>query len=128
MFKHGTKSLWAAAIVFALLFGVLFSIRTGLFQGNDDENRIAALGAAENFADRNAWMNIFQGAQKIGFSHASYTRTAGGIRFNETVFMLINTMGMVQDISLKSNGLLHEDLLAYLPRQIADSGIEDETP
>ena len=109
MSKHRKKSLWAAAMVFALLFGTLFSIRTGLFQDEEEQNRIAALAAAENFADKNAWMNIFQGNQKIGFSHASYTRTTDGFRFTETVFMRINTMGMIQDISLNSNGLLNED-------------------
>ncbi|MEN8245887.1 MAG: transglutaminase-like domain-containing protein [Thermodesulfobacteriota bacterium] len=109
MSAHRKKSLWAAAVVFALIFGALFSIRTGLFQRSEEQDRMAALSAAENFADKNAWMNIFQGDQKIGFSHTSYTRTSDGFRFNETVFMRINTMGMIQDISLSSNGLLHED-------------------
>ena len=106
---HRKKSLWAVAVVFALIFGTLFSIRIGLFQRNAEQDPIAALAVAENFADKNTWMNIFQGDQKIGFSHASYTRTTDGFRFNETVFMRINTMGMIQDISLTSNGLLHED-------------------
>jgi len=109
MRTHRKKSLWAAAVIFALIFGTLFSIRTGLFQRSEEQDRMAALSAAENFADKNAWMNIFQGDQKIGFSHSSYTRTSDGFRFNETVFMRINTMGMIQDISLTSNGLLHED-------------------
>ena len=109
MFIHGKKSLWAAALLFALIFGVLFSLRIGLFRRDAEQDRMAAFSAAENFADKNVWMNIFQGDRKIGFSHASYTRTTEGFRFNETVFMRINTMGMVQDISLKSNGLLHAD-------------------
>ena len=96
-------------MLFAFIFTGLFSIRIGLFQNNEEQNQIAALVAADNFADKNTWMNILQGGQKIGFSHASYTRTANGFRFNETVFMRINTMGMVQDISLKSNGLLNGD-------------------
>jgi len=96
-------------MIFALLFIGFFTIRIGLFQENEEQDRIAGIVAADNFADKNAWMNIFQGGQKIGFSHASYTRTADGFRFNETVFMRINTMGMVQDISLKSSGLLHAD-------------------
>ena len=85
MRTHRIKSLWAPAVVFALVFGALFSIRTGLFQKNVEQNRTATLVAADNFVDKNAWMNIFQGNQKIGFSHAGYTRMADGLRFNETV-------------------------------------------
>ena len=109
MISRRRKNLWAAAALFALIFTGLFSLRIGLFQGQVEQRRIAALGAPDNFADKNTWMNIFQGGQKIGFSHASYARTTDGFRFSETVFMRINTMGMVQDISLKSNGVLHGD-------------------
>ena len=109
MRAHRKKPLWTAALVFAFAFGVLFSIRIGIFQQGKEQNPIAALSAIENYADKNSWMNILQGDQKIGFSHSSYTRTEAGFRFNETVFMRINTMGMIQDISLKSNGLLNAD-------------------
>ena len=109
MSKHRNKNLWVAAVVFTLVFGILFSIRIGLFQRDKEQDYTTAFSATENFADKNIWMNILQGDQKIGFSHASYTRTTDGFRFNETVFMRINTMGMIQDISLKSNGLLHAD-------------------
>ena len=54
-------------------------------------------------------MNIFQGEKKIGFSHSRYTRLDQGYRFNETLFMRINTMGMVQDIGLNTSGILHTD-------------------
>ena len=109
MSAHRKISLWAAASIFALIFGLLLSMRIGLFERNQGAARSAALSAADNFTGKNTWMNIWQGDEKIGFSHASYTRTDDGIRFNETVFMRINTMGMIQDISLKSNGLLRED-------------------
>ncbi|MBW1891990.1 MAG: transglutaminase domain-containing protein [Deltaproteobacteria bacterium] len=109
MLKHRKKPVWIATVVFALLFGTLFSIRAGLFFQEKARNDSAALSAAENFSDKNTWMNIFQNDNKIGFSHSSYARTPDGFRFHETVFMRINTMGMIQDISLKSNGLLNMD-------------------
>ena len=109
MIEHRKKPIWIATVVFALLFGTLFSIRAGLFFQEKARNDSAALSAAENFSDKNTWMNIFQNDNKIGFSHSSYARTPDGFRFHETVFMRINTMGMIQDISLKSNGLLNMD-------------------
>ncbi len=109
MLKHRKKPVWIATVVFALLFGALFSIRAGLFFQEKARNDSAALSASENFSDKNTWMNIFQNDNKIGFSHSSYARTPDGFRFHETVFMRINTMGMIQDISVKSNGLLNMD-------------------
>ncbi|MBW2678987.1 MAG: transglutaminase domain-containing protein [Deltaproteobacteria bacterium] len=109
MLKHRKKPVWIATVVFALLFGALFSIRAGLFFQEKARNDSAALSASENFSDKNTWMNIFQNDNKIGFSHSSYARTPDGFRFHETVFMRINAMGMIQDISLKSNGLLNMD-------------------
>ena len=64
MFAHRKKNLWIAAVVFALIFGILFSIRIGLFQRDEEQDCTAALSAAENFADKNTWMNILQGDQK----------------------------------------------------------------
>ena len=98
-----------AAVCFALLFCALFLVRMGVFTPKAKQHQAGALTAAENFSDKNTWMNILQNGNKIGFSHASYVRARDGLRFSETVFMRINTMGLVQDISLKSNGQLNED-------------------
>jgi hypothetical protein len=55
-------------------------------------------------------MSIFQKGQKIGYAHRQFSRTAGGARILETVFMQVNTMGMLQDIRFKTEGNLNPDL------------------
>ena len=54
-------------------------------------------------------MNIYQNRQKIGFSHSRYAKLDEGYRFSETVFMRLNTMGLIQDMNLASSGTLHAD-------------------
>lgn len=61
-------------------------------------------------AERETWMNIYQQEQKIGYVHRQIFRTLEGYRILESVFMQINTMGMVQDIRFKTEGSLYHDL------------------
>ena len=100
-------------IFFSALFGIIFLsllfTRMGLFDSPPARMEIADISSSEMIADRDAWMNIFQGRNKIGFSHSRYARLDQGYRFNETLFMRINTMGMIQDISLNTSGTLHTD-------------------
>jgi hypothetical protein len=108
--KHKRKHL---PILFAVLFGVLFLsllfTRMGIFDSRPARTEIADISSSEIVADRDTWMNIFQDKKKIGFSHSRYARQDQGYRFNETVFMRINTMGMIQDIGLNTDGTLHTD-------------------
>jgi len=99
--------------LFTALFGTLFLsllfIRMGIFDSRPARMEIADILSSETIADRNTWMNIFQDNKKIGFSHSRYARLEQGYRFNETMFMKINTMGMIQDISLNTSGNLNPD-------------------
>ncbi|NNK84309.1 MAG: transglutaminase domain-containing protein [Desulfobacterales bacterium] len=54
-------------------------------------------------------MNIFQKDKKIGFSHKTFTKNKKGYLLQENVFMRINTLGMVQDINLKTHGVLNDN-------------------
>jgi len=96
------------AIGFGLLFLSLLFIRMGVFDRQPKPD-MAAIAPAEDFSGRDTWMTIFQNDKKIGFSHSHYARLDQGFRFNETVFMRINTMGMIQDIGLKTKGRLNAD-------------------
>jgi len=58
---------------------------------------------------KETWMNIFQGSRKIGFSHTRLSAEGDGYHLQETVLMRINTMGMVQNIQLKTRGRLKND-------------------
>ena len=100
-------------ILFSALFGTIFLsllfTRMGVFDSQPGRTEIADISSSEIIADRDTWMNIFQDKKKIGFSHSHYARLDQGYRFNETLFMRINTMGMVQDIGLNTSGLLNTD-------------------
>ncbi|MBT8373032.1 MAG: transglutaminase-like domain-containing protein [Deltaproteobacteria bacterium] len=54
-------------------------------------------------------MSIFQNDRKIGYSHSRFAAENDGYRLQETVLMRINTMGMVQDIQLKTRARLKAD-------------------
>jgi transglutaminase superfamily protein len=95
--------------VFGILFLSLLSIRMGIFDRRPTPLEVSSISPSEDFTGRDTWMNIFQNEKKIGFSHSRYARLDQGYRFNENLFMRINTMGMIQDIGLKTNGLLHTD-------------------
>ena len=58
---------------------------------------------------KETWMNIFQSNRKIGFSHTRLSAEGDGYHLQETVLMRINTMGMVQNIQLKTRGRLKND-------------------
>ena len=61
-------------------------------------------------ADRETWMNIYQQEQKIGYVHRQIFKTLEGYKILESVFMQINTMGMMQDLRFKTAGSLKPDL------------------
>jgi hypothetical protein len=100
-------------ILFGALFGIFFLslllIRMGVFDRSPARMEMADMLSSDVIADRDTWMNIFQDKKKIGFSHSRYARLDQGYHFNETLFMRINTMGMIQDIGLKTNGTLNTD-------------------
>jgi hypothetical protein len=54
-------------------------------------------------------MNIFQNERKIGFSHTRFYTDTTGYGLTETVYMRINTMGMIQDINLNTKSRLNAD-------------------
>ncbi|MHB9097154.1 MAG: transglutaminase domain-containing protein [Syntrophales bacterium] len=56
-----------------------------------------------------AWMNITQGGRKIGYAERAYAKTEDGFTFSENIFMRINTMGIVQPLTLRTAALLKHD-------------------
>jgi hypothetical protein len=109
-------------ILCGVVFLMLFSIRTGLFEKLFSRPETFSLSSVGEVSERNSWMNIFQKGRKIGFSHTTFIKEATGYRLQETVYMRINTMGMVQDINIKTGGKLNPDFtIAELEFEI-DSG------
>jgi hypothetical protein len=103
------KHFWLGGALFALVFGVLFGIRLDLFNNLFSGPKTPKISYIDAVAQRDTWMNIFQNDDKIGFSHKILSKQESGYRIQETVFMRINTMGLVQDINLKTKGKLNPD-------------------
>jgi len=55
------------------------------------------------------WMNITQVGRKIGYAQRNYFRTEDGFRFSENIFMRINTMGIVQPLTVRTAAELKPD-------------------
>jgi hypothetical protein len=104
------KGHWIAGGAVALLFGVLLAIRLDVFRGSAPFLTGQAAVVAPVSRDADQWMAIFQGQRKIGYAHRALARTGQGYRFDEAVLMRVNTMGIVQDIRLKTTGETNPDM------------------
>jgi len=108
------RPFWAIGVLFGCVFMVLFSIRVGLFQKIFAEKAAIHLetegGTDAPLPERDGWMNISQGGRKIGYSHSVLSKKGEGYKLRETVFMRINTLGMVQDMNLRTESILNSDL------------------
>jgi hypothetical protein len=104
------KLHWIIGTLFAVIFIILMLVRLGLLEKSEGDFREDLAFRTQTRADRDVWMNIYQEERKIGYAHRQFFKTLEGYRFSESVFMQINTMGMVQDIRFKTEGNLHHNL------------------
>jgi hypothetical protein len=109
MIVHKSKAFWIGGSIFALTFAVLFMIRLGIVANLLSRPRTLTLESIVTVSERDSWMNIFQNERKIGFSHTRFYEDTTGYRLTEAVQMRINTMGMIQDISLNTKSRLNTD-------------------
>jgi hypothetical protein len=101
---------WIIGALFGLTFAVLLTHRLGILQqGKVDHQEDRAQNGQIQW-DRETWMNIFQQDQKVGYVNRQFSRSAQGYKVLESVFMQINTMGMIQEILFRTEGNLHPDL------------------
>ena len=101
---------WIAGSIFALLFGLLLAIRLDVFQKPAHTLPGQTVSVAKISQTEDQWMAIFQEKRKIGYAHRQLVRTDKGYHFEESVLMRINTMGVVQDIHLKTTGEMNPDM------------------
>ena len=104
------KGHWIAGGVFTLLFTLLLAVRLDVFPDFARQPRGEMPGAASVSREEEQWMAIFQGRNRIGYAHRELTASGRGYRFNEAVLMRINTMGVVQDIRLRTTGEMNADM------------------
>jgi hypothetical protein len=109
MSLYQKKSFWILGSLFVLGFITLFMFRLDLIQRYFFRPQSLPISAIKSSGDKETWMNIVQSNRKIGFSHSKFSADPDGYRLQETVRMRINTMGMVQDINLKTIGRLNRD-------------------
>jgi len=103
------KFFWIAAAFSGLLFALLFSKQYVFIYNGVPTQHFSSSFSSSYVPDRNTWKNIFQNGQKIGVSHSTFSKIETGYRLHETLYLRINTMGMIQDISLDTNGKLNPD-------------------
>ena len=100
---------WFAGGGAILLFCVLLTFRMGipgkLFSGS--EETVASVQAGVPVGE--TWMNITQSGRKIGYAQRTYARMEYGYRFSENIFMRINTMGIVQPLTVRTTAELKPD-------------------
>lgn len=103
-------------LVSGMVFAVLLSIQTGWFSSSD-----MLLSMPETtILKSETWMGIYQKSVKIGMSHRKIVPAAKGVVISETTVMRLNTMGMVQNIHLQTQGVLNPDFsLASFRAEIA---------
>jgi hypothetical protein len=122
MSYYQSKFFWITGSFFVVAFVLIFSIRVGWFDILFSRPGTLSLADIGELAEKDTWMNIFQDDRKIGFSNTRFSKKDAGYHLQETVYMRINTMGMVHDINLKTEGRLNADFtLASLTFEI-DSG------
>jgi hypothetical protein len=106
MLLYKNKSFLVAGTALFLLFAALLAVRLGVFRKDLPEY---AFNPVKGVSERDSWMNIIQSGRKIGFSHSVLSKKEDGYNLQETVFMKINTMGMIQDINLDTQANLNSD-------------------
>jgi hypothetical protein len=109
MVLYKNRLFLSAGITFALIFAVLLSFRLDLYGKIKIRSTVPATLSPGAIPGKDTWMNIYQQDRKIGYSHRRFSETENGYSVQETVFMRINTMGMIQDVHLSTKGRLHRD-------------------
>lgn len=102
MVSSSVSRFRAAGLLAAAAFAVLLGIRLDLWEAVASRPRGLRGDAAAAYPSRESWMSIYQNNRKVGFSHRRLQPGDAGYDLEETVVMRINTMGMVQELRLKS--------------------------
>ncbi|MBA3018434.1 MAG: transglutaminase-like domain-containing protein [Proteobacteria bacterium] len=99
------EPVWIAALFCGLLFMFLLFFRFGFFH---KDTSFVLLGN-KLISEKESWMNILQQDKKIGYSHHRLIPKENGFSLFESTCMRLNTMGMVQDVYIHTNGELNSD-------------------
>ena len=103
------KGFLIGSIACSVAFLTLLAFRLDLFTAVMQSRGLPADVSPATVRERDSWLNIYQKNGKIGYAHRVLARTGEGFAIEESVFMRINTMGMVQNIHVETRGQLLPD-------------------
>jgi Transglutaminase-like superfamily len=103
------KPFWILLSLFGLIFAILFSFRLGAINRFNSVSEELVPFSRERVPEKDSWMNILQNGRKIGSSHTFISKTTKGYLLKETLYIRLNTMGLIQDLILKTVGKLNKD-------------------
>ena len=103
------QRFWIIGFMAAAVFTALLLAKMDALQGFLGATRSLADLKVQRVAARDSWMSIFHNQRRIGYAHRRLNPGAAGYELKEKIVMRINTMGMVQDISMRTRADLHAD-------------------
>jgi len=103
------KPFWILLCFFGLIFTILFSFRLGVFNPTNSVSKELAPSSVKRVSEKESWINIMQNGHKIGSSHTFISQTQRGYLLKETLYLRLKTMGLIQDLIIKTAGKLNKD-------------------
>ena len=99
------KFIWIATVISGLIFTALLGSRVAMLRPPE-----GPLVATSDIPGKDVWMNISQKGRKIGYSHRLLFPEDDRYVLEETMYMRINTMGVLQTIQVHTEAVLNVDL------------------
>ncbi|MRR16139.1 MAG: transglutaminase domain-containing protein [Deltaproteobacteria bacterium] len=107
MTKFKFRSVWGIGMI--IVFLVLLAIRLQLFEEKSIDRPMAPRTALTHASE--SWMNIYQNKKKIGVIRRTFTPLSSGhFQTSENITMQINTMGVIQALSIATDSNLNPDM------------------
>jgi len=106
-----TEIRWRSAwgIVITVVFLILLAVRLELFEERSSDQPAKQRTAMTHPSE--SWMNIYQNKKKIGVIHRTFNPLNNGhFQTSENVTMQINTMGVIQALSIATESDLNPDM------------------
>ena len=99
-----------SGLLCTLVFAVLLGQRLGLLGLVERRGTAPVRVVSKAAIEGERWMKIMQDERQIGFSHSRLFPAAVGFNLKESLFMRLNTMGLVQDLRLDYDARLDDTL------------------
>jgi hypothetical protein len=104
------QRFWMAGMAAAVVFVGLLLVRMDAVKRFLSAPRSLADQTVPNAPERDSWMSIFQNQRRIGYAHRRLRSGPAGYHLEEKLAMRINTMGVIQDLRMRTRADLHADL------------------